>query len=70
MEINIQEVVSSVRTVDSESLVSPAVLTRIVAAVTEAMRQSEQQDRRSRRDTRIAAGSEQEDGVSGWTKVF
>lgn len=61
MEINIQEVVSSVRAVDSESLVSPAVLTRIVAAVAEAMRQSEQQDRRGRRDTRIGVGGEQDD---------
>ncbi len=58
MEINIQEVVSSVRTVDSESLLSPAVLSGIVSAVAEAMRLAEQQAQRSSRDTRIIDNSE------------
>jgi hypothetical protein len=54
MDVEIGEVVSTVRTVDSETLLSRDVLARIVAAVVESMHaaQNRQRERDNDLDTR------------------
>ncbi|MCK0509723.1 hypothetical protein [Aromatoleum buckelii] len=55
-QIRIREVTGTMRVVDSESLLTPSILERIVAAVMAAM-ESEQRDREAhRRDTHIGGG--------------
>ena len=46
MEVNIEEVVSTVRTVDSDSLLSPDALRRIVQVVMRALEEKELHERR------------------------
>lgn len=46
MNVHIEEVVASVTAVDSDALLDPAVLARIVQAVMTALEQSEAQHRR------------------------
>jgi hypothetical protein len=56
MQVHINEVVSRVRAVDSESLLTREVLQRIVAAVVEAMNESHRSDRTLKNDTRFDSG--------------
>ena len=56
MDVNIQEIQSTVRAVDSNSLLTPRVLSTIVQAVMEAMREREEHDQRVRAEQRITAG--------------
>ena len=56
MPVNIQEIVSTVRAVDGDALVSPQVLGRIVEGVLQAVEARERHDERVRADTRVTAG--------------
>jgi hypothetical protein len=60
MEVHINEVVSRVRAVDGTSVLTPALLQQIVAAVIAALEAVDRQDRQRRQDTRIAIPTEPE----------
>ncbi len=53
MQVHINEVVSRVRAVDGESLLTRDVLQRIVSAVVEAMNEARAQERSLQHDTRL-----------------
>jgi hypothetical protein len=56
MEVQIQEVVSSVRTVDSEALLTPQVMQQIVSVVLRAVREDQAHGERLRAEQRINSG--------------
>ena len=56
MQIDIGEVSSTVRAMDGETLLSPAILQRIVSAVVQAMRESGERDERAAGERRITGG--------------
>jgi hypothetical protein len=55
-QVRIREVVGTVRVVDGESLLTPALLERIVAAVLQSLGHQRRDDESRRRDTRIGGG--------------
>lgn len=56
MEVNIGEVNSTVRTMDSASLLSPEVMERIVRVALERLREEEGHRQRSEAERRLAPG--------------
>jgi hypothetical protein len=56
VHIEIGDVSSTVRSVDGDALLSPAVLRQIVAAVTAALRASGETEQRARAERRITGG--------------
>lgn len=60
MEVHIDEVASTVRAVDSETLLSPQTLRKILHAVMQALDEREQHRERVRAETRITHGVNQE----------
>lgn len=56
MQVEINEVVSTVRAIDGEALLSPQTLSRIVAAVINAMEDVESHRDRVRAETEVARG--------------
>lgn len=56
MNVEINEVASTVRAVDGEALLSPRVLAGIVAAVTQAVRDADAHDKRVHAERRITDG--------------
>jgi hypothetical protein len=60
MQVNIEDVVSTVRTVDGEALLSPPILRRIVSAVLLAVDERESHARRVRAEQRIGGGVQEE----------
>ena len=56
MQVEINEVVSTVRAVDGESLLSPKVLQRIVTAVIQALDNLEAHRDRVRAETQVTGG--------------
>jgi hypothetical protein len=60
MEVHIGDIMSTVRTVDSDSLLTPQVLERIVRAVLEAVGHKEAHAKRVRAENRITGGVRQE----------
>ena len=56
MPVEIGEVTSTVRAVDQESLLTPRVLERIVAAVVRAIQDGESHDRRAKSERSITDG--------------
>jgi hypothetical protein len=56
MEVNIGEVVSSVRAVDGDSLLAPKTLEKIVEAVLQAVREQEEHRARTRAERQISSG--------------
>lgn len=64
MDIRIHDVVANTRVVDADSLLTPAVLARIVQAVLAAQVAQRQDDRARQRDTRVGDG-EGECGCQG-----
>jgi hypothetical protein len=56
MEVIIGEVVSNVRTVDSNSLLAPRTMQQIVTAVLEALRRRDEHDKRVREEQQITPG--------------
>jgi hypothetical protein len=61
MEVNIGEVNSTVRATDSASLLSPEVLERICAAVTERLRDEDRHRERAESERRLGPGVSSED---------
>ncbi len=56
MEVNIQDVISNVRAVDNDSILSPQVLQKIVNVVMEAVREREEHSMRVRSELKISDG--------------
>ena len=56
MEVNIEEMVSTVRTVDGNSLLDPNTLRSIVGAVLKAVEEKDSHAQRVRAEQRISAG--------------
>jgi len=56
VEVDIGEISSTVRSVDGDTLLSPKILQRIVAAVTAALRDSGERERRARDERRVTDG--------------
>lgn len=65
MEVNIGEVVSTVHAVDSDSLLAPQTLEKIVRIVLEAVREQEEHRMRVRAEQRITGGV-REELEEGW----
>ncbi len=66
MEININDVVSNVRTVDSDSLLSPEVLQKIVNTVLVVVEKQEGHSRDVRSEQRVTGGV-RDDLEEEWT---
>ena len=62
MEVNIDEINSTVRTVDGTSLLSPAVLRRIVEAVTKTMHEKQAHTKRVDSERKLTQGVWAESG--------
>ena len=60
MEVNIGEIVSTVHAVDSESLLAPQTLEKIVRVVLEAIREQEDHRTRVRAEQQITGGVREE----------
>jgi hypothetical protein len=56
MNVEIGEITSTVRAMDTEALLSPRLLERIVAAVAEAIKDHDQHDKRAQSERRITGG--------------
>ena len=56
MEVNIEEIVSTVHAVDSNSLLDPNTLRSIVSAVMKAVAEKDAHEQRVRAEQRISAG--------------
>lgn len=65
MQVHINEVVSRVRAVDGESLLSPTAMQRIVGAAVTAMKDEQARDRSRSQDTRLDGGDAPESGGLG-----
>jgi hypothetical protein len=53
MDVIIEEVVSTIRTVDGDAMLHPQTLSRIIQAVVAAVEQKQARDRRRQDDARI-----------------
>jgi hypothetical protein len=62
MDVRIQNVTGTVNAVGGDTLLSPAVLERIVAAVLDALGEQKLREQRLRADTRVISGSHAEEG--------
>ena len=60
MEVNIDELVSTVHAVDSEALLAPQTLEKIVRLVLRAVREQEEHRARVRAEQRITGGVREE----------
>ena len=60
MEVNIAEIVSTVRAVDGDSLLSPQTLQKIVGVVLEAVNEQAEHRKRVRLEQRISSGVREE----------
>ncbi len=60
MDVQIGEMVSTVRAVDGESLLSPQTMARIVNAVMRAVREDQEHAKRVGQERRVTAGVSQE----------
>jgi len=56
MQVDIGEVSSTVRAVDSDALLTPSVLERIVAAVSKAIKSGDMRERRASEERAITGG--------------
>jgi len=56
MNVEIGEVTSTVRTVDSETLLSPRLLERLVAAVAAAIQEHDRHEQRVHAERRVTGG--------------
>jgi hypothetical protein len=61
MEVHIDEVVSTIHTVDNEALVSPSVMRQLVQAVMRQVRAERDHERRVRNEQSMNAGRVQSD---------
>ena len=60
MNVEIGEISSTVRAVDSDMLLSPRILERIVAAVADAIKDRDAHDKRAKAERRITGGVAEE----------
>ena len=60
MEVEINDIVSTVRTIDGDALLAQPTLTKIVQVVLEAVREREEHRMRVRAEQRISAGVREE----------
>jgi hypothetical protein len=60
MEVHIGDIVSTVRVVDGNSLLTPQTLSKIVQVVLEAVREQEEHHKRVRAEQRISSGVREE----------
>jgi hypothetical protein len=60
MEVNIEDIVSTVRTVDGDSLLTPNTLRKIVSVVLQAVEEKESHARRVRKEQCISGGVREE----------
>jgi hypothetical protein len=65
MQVEINEVVSTVRAVDGDALLAPQTLSRIVSAVLKALQDVEAHRSRVNAETRITGGVAQEQRKDG-----
>jgi hypothetical protein len=65
MDIEIGEIVSSVRAVDGNALLSPEVMRRIVAAVVQVVEQKAEHEKRVSLERRITGGVADEQDAEG-----
>lgn len=56
MDIQIDEVVSTVRAVDTQALLSPQIIRRLTEAVAEAVRQQIDHEKRTHAERRVTGG--------------
>lgn len=56
MDVNIGDVISTVRAVDGNDLLAPQTMARIVQAVLQALRDQEEHHKRVRAEVRISGG--------------
>jgi hypothetical protein len=56
MNVEIGEVTSTVRAVDTDTLLSPRVLERVVAAVVDALKDRDQHEKRAQAERRVTGG--------------
>jgi len=56
MDVIVEEVVSTIRAVDSEALLHPRVVARLIQAVLTAVDEKQMRDRRRKDDARIGDG--------------
>lgn len=56
LQVQIEEIVATVRTVDGQTLLEPRTLARIVEAVLEAVRARDEHARRLAAETRVTGG--------------
>ncbi len=55
-QVRVKEVVTTMRVVDGDSVLSPALVERLVSAVLDAMQRGRRDEAARRRDTRIGGG--------------
>jgi len=60
MEVNIEELVSSVRAIDGDSVLSPKTMEKIVRTVLEAVQMKEQHRMRVQAERKITGGVQEE----------
>ncbi len=56
MDVQIDELTSTVRAVDSHALLSPALIERLVAAVAAAIKERDEHDKRAHAERRVTGG--------------
>jgi|HubBroStandDraft_3_1064219.scaffolds.fasta_scaffold294954_2 hypothetical protein len=60
MEVNIEDVVSTIRAVDGDSVLSPKTMEKIVRTVLEAVHQREQHRKRVQTERKVTGGVQEE----------
>jgi hypothetical protein len=60
MEVNIEDVVSTIHVVDGDSLLAPKTLEKILRAVMEAMRLREEHHKRAQAERKVTGGVQAE----------
>jgi hypothetical protein len=57
MNVRIHEIVAQTQMIDGDSLLTPQVMARIVAAVLQALQTQDDDDKARRRDTQLSGGT-------------
>jgi len=65
MDIEIGEIVATVRSVDADSILSPKTMQQIVKAVLRAVREDHEHESRARAERRVTSGVNDEQAAEG-----